>query len=98
MIAQLKNSELRPCLIKPDNVKGLFHCWSHNSEIIAPSIAVGGHGGGVVSGTFAIVEHEDGTVGEYHPSRIQFDDNMMKNYAFNSDFFKEVDNGDCIPV
>lgn len=98
MIAQFKNSDLRPCLIKPDNIKGLFHCWSHFSETIAPSIVVGGHGGGVVFRTFAIVEHEDGTVGEYPPDLIQFDDGMMKNYAFNSDFFKEVDNGDCIPV
>lgn len=98
MIAQFKNSELRPCLIKPDNRKGLFHGWSHVSEIVAPSRAVGGHGGGVVSGTLAIVECEDGTVDLYSPSMIQFDDGMMKNYAFNSDFFKEVDNGDCIPV
>ena len=43
---------------------------------------IGGHPGGQVSGTFAIVEYEDGTVHEVEPTQIQFVDNAMREYTF----------------
>ena len=60
----------RPCYV--DEKRALFNCWSQESEIIAPSLYVGGHGGGVISGVLGIVEFEDGTVARVNPERIRF--------------------------
>lgn len=60
--------------------KGLFHCWSQRAEIVPPSIAVGGHTGGVVSGVLAIIEMEDGTVKGVYPERIKFADGGDFNF------------------
>ena len=62
--------------------KALFHCWSYRSEFCDASPMIGGHPGGQVSGTFAIVEYEDGTIREVEPTHIQFLDNLMSVYAF----------------
>ena len=63
-------------------IKALFHCWNHRSELYDASLIIGGHPGGKVSGTFAIVEYEDGTVHEVEPQNIRFVDNAMSEYAF----------------
>lgn len=63
-------------------IKALFHCWNHRSELYDASPMIGGHPGGQVSGTFAIVEYEDGTVHEVLPTQIRFVDREIKNYAF----------------
>lgn len=63
-------------------IKALFHCWNHRSELYGASPMIGGHPGGQVSGTFAIVEYEDGTVHEVEPQNIRFVDNAMSEYAF----------------
>lgn len=63
-------------------IKALFHCWSHRSELCDASPMIGGHPGGQVSGTFAIVEYEDGTVHEVEPKNIRFVDNTFCEYAF----------------
>lgn len=65
-----------------ENIKALFHCWNHRSELVGDSPMIGGHPGGQVSGTFAIVEYEDGTVHEVEPTQIRFVDNAMSEYAF----------------
>ena len=65
-----------------EDVKALFHCWSHRSELYEVSPMIGGHPGGQVSGTFAIVEYEDGTVHEVEPTQIRFVDNAMSEYEF----------------
>ena len=65
-----------------ENIKALFHCWNHRSELYDASPMIGGHPGGKVSGTFAIVEYEDGTVHEVEPQNIRFVDNAMSEYAF----------------
>lgn len=64
--------EIRPIYYK--GRKAVFHKWSSYSNIIPPSPMVGGHGGGVVSGTVAIIETADGTVLEVYPTEIQFAD------------------------
>lgn len=48
--------------------KATFHRWSDRSEITEPDIA----SGGVMRWTVAIVEYEDGQVGEVLPRDIQF--------------------------
>ena len=70
-------------------IKALFHCWSHRSEVVGESYLRGGHPGGQVSGTFAIVEYEDGTVHEVELQNIRFVDNAMAEYPF-SETSKEV--------
>ena len=67
---------------KEEKHKALFHCWSHRSELYGASLMIGGHPVGQVSGTFAIVEYEDGTVHEVEPTQIRFVDNAMSEYAF----------------
>lgn len=63
-------------------IKALFHCWNHRSEPCDASPMLGGHSAGQVSGTFGIVEYEDGTVHEVLPTQIRFVDREIKNYAF----------------
>lgn len=65
-----KTAEYRACLA--DGKKALFHRWTQVSEIVPPALTVGGHNGGVVSGTLALVEYENGEVAEVLPKRIKF--------------------------
>lgn len=67
---------------KEEKHKALFHCWSHRSELYDASPMIDSHPGGQVSGTFAIVEYEDGTIHEVEPTQIKFADNVMSEYAF----------------
>lgn len=64
--------ESRPIYYK--GRKAVFHKWSQFSNIIPPSPLTGGHSGGVVSGTMAIIETANGVVLEVHPMEIQFAD------------------------
>lgn len=63
-------------------IKALFHCWNRRSELYDASPMIGGHPGGQISGTFAIVEYEDGTIHEAELTQIRFVDNAMSEYAF----------------
>lgn len=63
-------------------IKALFHCWSHRSELVAESLLRGGHPSGQISSTFAIVEYENGTVHEVEPQNIRFVDNAFFEYTF----------------
>lgn len=77
--------EYRPCIVKTGKeteTKALFNCWSHRSELCDASPMIGGHPGGQVSATFAIVEYEDGTVHEVEPQNIRFVDRLISEYAF----------------
>ena len=67
---------------KEETHKALFHCWNHRSKLVGESLLRGGHPGGQVSGTFAIVEYEDGTIHEVEPTQIRFVDNAMSEYEF----------------
>lgn len=67
----------RPCFIrgrKGELTKAFFHCFVSESEPIAPSIRVGGHPGGLLQLTYAIVEAEDGQVHKLCPTSIIFND------------------------
>lgn len=80
--------EYRPCIVQNEKGRGceykkaLFHCWDFRSELYGASPLIGGHSAGQVSGTFGIVEYEDGTVHEVLPTQIRFVDREIKNYAF----------------
>lgn len=65
---------LRSCKVEGEGGTFLFHCWSQVSEIVPPSVMVGGHSGGVVSDTFGIVEDGDGRVHRVRPEKIRFTD------------------------
>ena len=68
----MKRDELRSCFVEKEAGNFLFHCWSHVSEIVPPSLTVGGHPGGVIADTFAIVEGEDGRIIRVRPEKIRF--------------------------
>ena len=81
-IRNMKGKSTTMVLKEAEEYKALFHCWNHRSELYDASPMIGGHPGGQVSGTFAIVEYEDGTVHEVEPQNIRFVDNLMSEYAF----------------
>lgn len=63
-------------VIEPEkDIKALFHCWSHRSEVVGESYLRGGHSAGQISSTFAIVE-----VHEVEPWSIRFVDNLIGEY------------------
>lgn len=64
--------ETRPCYV--DGRKAMWHKWVDVSEIVPPSIAIGGHGGGVVRDTLALVEYEDGDVAKVYAEKVKFAD------------------------
>ncbi len=75
--------EKRPCVVNGE-LKAIFHCWENRSEIIPPSITLGGHNGGVVSGVIGIVEREDGQILRVtDPTAIRFTDNIFSEYSFD---------------
>lgn len=73
-------TEKRPCIAK--GRAALFHRWIERSEVVEPSPLLGGHNGGVVTWTAALVEYEDGTVGEVLPQNIKFLDPPHGEYDF----------------
>ena len=58
-----------------------------------PSIMAGGHGGGQISATFALVEYEDGTVAEVYPSRVRFLDTKCKMQGMEGAFILAEERG-----
>ena len=74
--------ELRDC--EADGSKGKFHLWEQYSEIVPPSIMVGGHDGGTVAGVYAIVELSDGKVIRCEPNKIVFTDTRQKESGTKS--------------
>lgn len=52
--------------------KALFHGWSTIAQLVGASPMIGGHPGGTISDTFAIVEYMDGKVERVKPEQIQF--------------------------
>lgn len=52
--------------------KALFHGWSTIVQLVDASPMIGGHPGGTVADTLAIVEYMDGKVERVLPEQIQF--------------------------
>ena len=74
----LSNSEYRPCIVK--GRKALFHRWEDKSEIRDATMR--GTISGVIKGTLAIIEYEDGVISECYPYEVKFCDNKFNEYAF----------------
>lgn len=87
---QQRAPKLRPCTV--DGVKALFHRWEEYAMVLEPSPMVGGHPGGQVRQTYAIVELENGQVKEVKPSKVVFSDTserMVMEIANLNDVLKE---------
>lgn len=52
--------------------KALFHGWSAIAQLVDASPLIGGHPGGTVADTFAIVEYMDGNIERVRPEQIKF--------------------------
>lgn len=74
--------ELRPCLIN-EKIKALFHGWYTVSDIVGPSLMVGGHNGGIIVDVIGIVEYENGTIHPVLPEQIKFVDDKFQDYSFD---------------
>lgn len=64
--------ETRPCYV--NGRKAIWHKWVDASQIVPPAIALGGHSGGVVRDTLALVEYEDGEVAKVYAEKVKFAD------------------------
>lgn len=81
-------TKLRPCYIsikKGKKEKALFHCWNFMSNVIEPSLMIGGHPGGTIAYTTGIVELEDGRVLEVMPTNITFVEGIFKDYSWRDE-------------
>lgn len=86
---QQRAPKLRPCTV--DGEKALFHRWEEYAMVLEPSPMVGGHPGGQVRQTYAIVELENGQVKEVKPSKVVFSDTserMVMEIANLNDMLK----------
>ena len=70
---QILIKRMRSCVVD-NKYKALFHRWEDKSDVIAPSMSIGGAPGGQITRTLAIVEYEDGTIHEAYPHEIRFTD------------------------
>ena len=68
--------EVRPCTI--GGIKAFWHRWVNVRQIVPPSPLRGGHSGGVISDTFALVEYETGLVRMVKPEKVHFLDSYKK--------------------
>lgn len=65
---------MRKCIvtIKSESYEATFHCWSHESWAIDASPLIGGHPGGIIGITYAIVEDAEGQVHKVPAECIKF--------------------------
>lgn len=78
---------LRPCIVNGE--KALFHRWSDKAEVIPPSPMIGGHPGGQLAQTVAIIEYDDGSVHEAYPSEVRFLDTASQMQEFEVAYYRE---------
>ena len=74
-------ADVRPCLIGSE--KALWHKWVDKSEIVPPSMLRGGHGGGMVADTFALIEYEGGSVQLVRATDVIFLDGCQKFQGYD---------------
>ena len=76
---------LRPCYV--DGKKALFHKWINKKDVIGYSPLKGGHNGGEVEFTLALVECVNGRVYEVQPQDVYFADSagLFKQFAFDEE-------------
>lgn len=84
----MNTNKLRPCKVGEE--LHLFHGFTQISQIVPPSLMRGGHGGGVVTGVYAILESRDGTVGLAEAQRVQFLDTPEEFTEYEKKETKDV--------
>lgn len=79
--------EVRPCLYgtAEKNKPALFHKWVEETYIVPPSPMVGGHKGGEIKETRALIELENGHMMKAKASEIKFVDNKFQEYIFEQE-------------
>lgn len=70
--AYFHNDPRRECMVKGEDEKCFFHRWFDDYDVLAPSVMVGGHRGGEIRSTLAIIERKNGEVFTCHPGKITF--------------------------
>lgn len=81
----------RPCLV--DGKRALWHRWVDRAEVVPPSIMRGGHGGGQLACTVALVELFDGTVKTVYPERVRFLDTEYEMSNMEGDYMLAEERG-----
>lgn len=85
---------MRQCMVMFGNKmqKGFFHAFGCAAGIIPPSLMRGGHPGGQVITTYALIELEDGTIYKADPDKVVFLDTaaLMSEYDWGEETPKEV--------
>ena len=81
----MNTNKLRPCKVGEE-----FYLFHGFTQISPPSLMRGGHGGGVVSGAYAILESRDGTVGLAEAQRVQFLDTAKEFTKYEEGETKDV--------
>lgn len=89
-MAQLPNTieitdRHRPCWYSSGGelYKALFHRWVEERQLVDASPLQGGHPGGCIAATFALIETENGTMRMVEPDKIQFiDHSEFTEYAW----------------
>ena len=78
-----RRNRFRLCMVdkevKREEKKALFHRWVEERQLMDASPMIGGHPGGEIATTLAIVEYMDGQVDKVPPASIRFldtQDNM----------------------
>jgi hypothetical protein len=82
----VKSETLRPCLVYDHTntpSRAIFHGWTFEAEVVAPALIRGGHNGGQLSSTMALVEFETGRCGKVHPERVMFLDSAGRFKAYD---------------
>ena len=91
------NSKLRKCIV--NNEDAFFHRWFEYSEIVSPSMMVGGHCGGLLKSILGIVEFSDGRVTTVPPTMIHFINcNDNKNNTAIEKLFRHTTTEGRIPA
>lgn len=87
-------SELRTCRVNGE--KAFFHCWANIRKAVDASPLIGGHPGGFIEGTLAIVEYEDGRIEMVYPEEIVFLDSrhLFAQYDFTEEGAPHIENAD----
>lgn len=63
-------NRLRLCMVGDE--QALFHRWTEERQLVDASPMIGGHPGGEIASTLAIVEYMDGRVERVLPEQIRF--------------------------
>lgn len=75
----------RPCWYRGASglYKAIFHRWVEERKLVDASPLQGGHPGGCIAATFALIETEDGKMWMVVPDSIQFIDHAeFHEYAW----------------